>query len=421
MFQSRNNFNESPSFRGKESFVVELLELFPLVGMSLLTACQTLALIGTSVRYAILVVGFCLTLIYIFFHLNLLIKRPRFLALWFMFAAGGEFLNTILQLDPFLFKQMAFRGICHVLFLGGIIFGLRQVERESYTLTWINRLPMLLAWGGGIVGLITYLRNVDAMMLLARAERFAGAEDLHPVGIAYGLGGAIVLASCFLFFDRNWWSRFFHFSIILLLSKGIVSAGSRGALVAVAFAIGLMLVCRMTQASVKERVWLAGMLLALCVAILFVLGSSDLVREQVSFLSRRFEGLEDASSDTSTNARIELWHHYWSQVDSWALTGFKNYAGPYPHNLAFEFWLRFGILGLMTVIACVGVIVRGYWLFLTRKWSVAAYAGFGLLLFGFMNGQFNLSLEFNRLFWGGLGMGVAIVFAQRKHEDSFRK
>jgi O-antigen ligase len=241
------------------------------------------------------------------------------------------------------------------------------------------------------------------------SARFSG-EDLNPVGIAFGLGTCMSVALALLMYDRNIWFRLVNIAMLLILARGLLLTGSRGALlsfICVVLVLGLIR-NRFLAAASRARFLLAGAVLI--AGALAWLTFSSLGQGQAQFYLNRLEFL-GTGRDMAANARMETWQYYDDQFFSWVLLGYRNYAGNYPHNFFYEFWLRFGLVGLGASIFSGWVIVRTFLLMWRQPMPPLAYAMIGVLLFGFINAQTNLALEFNRSFWLGIGFAVTLVVA----------
>ena len=98
-----------PFSQKKESIAIRLVELFPLIGICLMTACQPYTLINSAMRFGLLGVGVGVVIIYSLIHFKILLQNSQTLVYWFLFASSSELLNALL--------------------------------------IWFNRLPMLIFWG----------------------------------------------------------------------------------------------------------------------------------------------------------------------------------------------------------------------------------------------------------------------------------
>jgi O-antigen ligase len=94
--------------------------------------------------------------------------------------------------------------------------------------------------------------------------------------------------------------------------------------------------------------------------------------------------------------------NYWSQFNDFYLFGLPRYTGAYPHNMFFELWLRFGALGLAVVLVTVLTALKALKIFAFERTSTWDSLMLSLFAFGLINGQTNLALEYNRVFWLGL-------------------
>jgi hypothetical protein len=404
---SKRNGHMSHSNRDADSFSIRFAELFPISALIILVGSQTYALVSPLMRYGFMLMGLAMAASYVLLHFRLLQGRITYILGWLAFMGISEGLNLLNAAFPFDLRSGAFRFICYLFILCGVVMGLRQSNAGSYNLNWLCRLPIVFAWIVVAGAVFVYWGNVSATLAFTASSRFGG-DDLHPVGIAFGIGTCMAVALAFLMYDRSPMFRLTNLIMLATLARGLLLTGSRGALlsfISVAIILGL---CKNRYLGGRHRAWFMIAAVFMCVGLFASLRLSGFAQEQAQLYLYRMGSL-GAGNDGAANARLVTWQLYAEQFSSWALLGYRSYAGDYPHNFFYELWLRFGLLGLAASLFTAWVVTRAVFLMWRQQLPPLFHVAIGILLFGFVNAQTNLALEFNRTFWLGVGFAVVIV------------
>ena len=356
-------------------------------------------------------IGLGMVGLYLVLHSALLRTRPNYLLGWLAFIGVSEGFNLLNLASPFDLRSGVFRVICYVFLLAGMAMGLRQNAGGGGQLGWPSRVPMMLAWGFVAGAVFFYWSNVSATLAFTSSSRFTG-QDLHPVGIAFGFGTCMAVALALLMFDRSPWARLVNAVVLLVLARGLLLTGSRGALLSFVCVAVILAICKNRYLTITHRVWFLIAIGLVCALVAVWLTAGGFAVEQMNFYLRRLESLS-TGDDMAANARLVTWQMYAEQFRSWALLGLRPYTGDYPHNFFYEWWLRFGLLGLGASLLALWAVFRSVVLMWRRSLPPLSYAMIGVLLFGFINAQFNLALEFNRAFWLGIGFAAVTLFGVR--------
>lgn len=382
---------------------------------------------GTEGRRAILASGFgllVLGLITLIVHRPTLIRKslllPSISGLLYIFGNG-----YLRDQDVFDSRTATFIFIAFVCFISGRVVGtLSNHLRIDIPSRYFFLLMLFLA------GNFAWYLFID-IQSLALAARIAGDDDLHPVGVAYVLACCgIMTAAVGLNLPHKTTATPLLIGALLLIVLNLLSTGSRGAMLA--FSATLMFLAfvhnRSNAYGAARRPSLrpiSGTLKVLLIASAPIgaaaLLSSEAIIDQAYFVLARFESLvQDAAGDASTSERLAIWRDYISRFGEFWLVGLPGYSEPYPHNLLFEMWLRFGLPGFLlasiTIITVVKVIARAR----SHSYTPMDYLFVSLFLFGFTNGLFNLSLEANRAFWLGFGYASARMMASNTTRTAVR-
>ncbi len=156
-----------------------------------------------------------------------------------------------------------------------------------------------------------------------------------------------------------------HLFFIGLLLLGIVKAGSRGALLAMAAAAGVILALslRFISSARRRRAAAAALALVAATAVAVVLSHPRLVGNVFS------------SPDYSTAVRLSIYRSSWRIIRDFPLWGIgagciKTVFPPYQnralytsyidhlHSEGFEFWVQFGWIGLAALVAALSLYFR---------------------------------------------------------------
>jgi hypothetical protein len=151
--------------------------------------------------------------------------------------------------------------------------------------------------------------------LMAFSQGFSGAEATGPFPTKNGLGGALIMPFLFgiaaLFHIESAWPWRLHLLSVLIIARGLLFAGSRGAFVAVlgglVFLMGWMLL-RQRSRSRALRFLAVGSLLAVFTAALL---PDFLQRPNIQHLLTTSRGTQD---DNMRWRMQERWPHFWHKI-----------------------------------------------------------------------------------------------------------
>lgn len=288
-----------------------------------------------------------------------------------------------------------------------VAFGVGKLMRAQAPELPRNLTALLVVF---LVGAIFWYELVQAQSVFLTG-RVEGDEALHPVGVAYVTGVCIVMAATIGLFSSGSIRPIIAAVSLPILLLDFFGAASRGAAMAlVVTGVFLVLTTMLTRMRgenrVRSKLKLIGIALVITIGLTFM--AKSFLFGQSSFLLSRFQSLDNVYNDASASERIMIWQVYWSQLGDFWIFGLPAYAGPYPHNIFYEMWLRFGLVGWILIVSTLYAVVKlGRTLFSRALHPIDVLFG-AMFVFGFVNGQFNLSLEFNRAFWLGLGYILAI-------------
>ncbi len=362
-------------------------------------------LVGDSGRLAILLIGF-----------GIMVSASIILARMARAADFRELIRPAAMLSACLaimfLRDQSFEGvrggsflfIAVVYFLGGWLVAKTQQEQSLELPNSLLGVLLLI-----LLGSLTWYRlaNVDSAF---HVGRIAGADDLNPVGVAYVTGVCLVLVAAIGLLSRGVLCATVAAITIPILILDFFGAASRGS--AVGLFIAFSYLVYVALGAINNRItsrnmrWKLAAGSAILVAV-FLYTAHSFLFSQSSLLLARFQTLNDPFRDDSTSERILIWQMYWEQFNQFWILGLPGYEGPYPHNLFFEMWLRFGLVGWLLIAATLYAVFKLVRLVWRRDMYSIDVVFSALFIFGLVNGQFNLSLEINRVFWVGFGYLLA--------------
>lgn len=250
------------------------------------------------------------------------------------------------------------------------------------------------------------LSALGVILLVADPEAVSDATDIavidgtNSIGSARLIGTGVVLCVTHLLLARSWRFREITLSALgLLLLWGMISTGSRGPFLSVAFALIAVVATMVLRNRVRIRT--AFVLTALAAGVVFVLQRAN------SDGWERIFGYIEGARDNSTATRDWLWQTSFDFIATSPLgLGFGNFSAlaayPYPHNIVVEVfveggWIAGGLLCLVLLLALVQAF--------RKSTSPVGYATLALLVFTLANAMVSGDVNDNRLLW------VVIVIA----------
>lgn len=249
---------------------------------------------------------------------------------------------------------------------------------------------------GGLVVISTFVSvyafylNRDGPSQSSMAIVFDGADTIGTSRMA--LTGTLV---CLIFAMRAKWgapAKLLLLAFAVLTATLAVFSGSRGPLVSVIVALIIII---LSTPAFKSRRSLSASVVSL-VAVLVVWRSSSGPSGATSRAFSVFTG----ATDSSTNARIELWDSAFMQfIERPMGRGWGGYdsplvGNPYPHNIVLEIGVEAGIIVSCVVLAFViATILRG----VVSARTATQASMVGLLLFGIFSALVSSDINGARL------------------------
>ena len=338
----------------------------------------------------------------------------RSVAVYLSLVGTIELLNLMNLSEPLEFRMMMHRYICYAICAAGIVYGYESMDDSRE----FPGLAHVLTAGFSIVVAGTWLRSAGAAVA---GVRFVGdSEMLTPVGVGYTFGVMACVSAAFMLTEQRLVFRALHVVAYCACVLAILSTGSRGSAVFSLLIVAAGIVIRLR--SFEDGLRYSLLFIALLIVFGGVVMTNSYASSQMDLMLRRFEFISRGSVDMSIVERTDKQLAYYRAIDSWILTGLREYDFNYPHNIFFECLLRFGIVGFGLIAAVLFSVYRAF-----RNlrisfsspvvWVISSVGFFSLLIV-----QVNLMLEHARWLWLFVGYwGVKEVQQMRfgRMEHSF--
>ena len=295
-----------------------------------------------------------------------------------------------------------------IILIGAVFAGSKRASLRLFVLA-------LLATDG--TGALLFLfKLVSGSAHLQFSGRYSLASAEYPIDMGRASSDGLLVA-IFCVISMTGRARIIAGAFAPPLAIALISAGSRGPVLA--FAVGLVTLVGLTATSPAGRRRLTSVVVLAAVAILLV----PLV-VPTSSLARALSTIIGSASGLSSNGRSQLWmlaltvfdHHLWlgwgTGGDATLVTGLQ-----YPHNLLLEIASELGLLGLAVLVTVLGGFVAA----LSRCWHrssgderLVATLVIAMFASAFVNAQFSDPIQGNGSvwLWGGLAIGMAARLAR---------
>lgn len=297
-----------------------------------------------------------------------------------------------------------------IVLVGAVLVG----TRSRYVNVFI--LAVLATDGTGAVIFLYKLLSGTALTVFSGRLSLAAAE--YPIDMGRASADGLLLAVFTVINTNRRQLRLAAIAIAPVLIVALISAGSRGPVVAFAFGLLALLGLSATSRRARRRLGLvaAAFLIATIVVPLVVPSSS---------IARALSTIIGSASGLSSNGRSQVWATALASFSHHLAIGIGTGGGAtlvpgllYPHNLFLEVAVETGLVGL----AALAVALLGFGRAFAHCWSrsrgedrlVTALA-MSMFLTAFINAQFSDPIQTNGnvWLWGGIAVGMAARLAVR--------
>lgn len=311
-----------------------------------------------------------------------------------------ELIIIVGQPDLASMKPFIQRMVVYTLIMAGTIYGYLYQKIEGKSFSKIAVIFTVLT----LLVLVIKYQNVVTQIAFETKGRITGSDDVSEVGISFSFGVLSLFCMGYAFSRASIYSLIFYLLASILLITPVVYSASRGALIAYFLVLALFIVKYLSSTQNKaanKAIFLFSLPVVCSVGALYVM-SDDILYRQLEFLIQRFLGLGEINQDVSSAGRMDIINYYLSRMDLSIIYGFFGYSGLYPHNLALDFAIRFGIVGFLVSIVVYYMSFRVILNFDKLVSSDIEKVLFGVFLMSFINAQYSLTSEFLRFFWFSL-------------------
>jgi hypothetical protein len=379
---------------------------FAAAGMLLMQLSVAVTLLGTSARIALLVSGLVLIGMSATRSIRTIgnAAATRVLLIIMCGAAVFELLSWFNAHNVFELKLVAFRLICYILLVSGILVGIATPKsmHMSEPSALITAMVVLI----GFAAPITWV-SLDAILV---GEGVRGSfDESSPVALGFS-SGALAVASLAIAF---WSSRGFDYVAGSLGFAGwlaiCLQSGSRGALFS-------LIVASLILSALRLRYEPKRVLALLLLAVALISGRialGDSIATQASYVFERFESVLSLEADASIAGGA--YSRALAVESNLGLPGLLLLGGEgydptdYPHNFEVEAIVRLGApLATMFVGGVLYLLVKMMLILGARETNLGVVIVFVMGIFAFFNAQTNLMWEFLRPLWLALGVSYGV-------------
>lgn len=214
----------------------------------------------------------------------------------------------------------------------------------------VLRWALLLGFFGLVFSSQSISRQAEASWT-GEIGRAAASRMMHTQALGH-FSAAIILLSAYMFFaeKKNLFWKIFSVFAALLGFYVMLKAGSRGPLLAVAFAGTLWFGIKRKNILGIIFLWM------LCIAFL-VLFQEQIVELIKTVSPTMADRLTSTLDGGDTSGRDVLWTTCWEECKRNPLFGYSYTAFGYPHNMFLDGVMMFGMLGgwIITILIFVGI------------------------------------------------------------------
>lgn len=344
---------------------------------------------GAHGRIAVLAMGFAMMVFASFFSsMRVLLKGA------YVFLAAFVLCLHMLLLEHHTledFRSVSFYIILVYYCFSGVVLVEFLKRKQSIDLEALYSFTAITGFISSSIWFI-FIRNQTFYLQVGRNS---GDESLHPVGVSYVSSIVLLFLIHIVLYSKRNYCRILSLVGVLLLVNTLVLSASRGAI----FSFVLALLLMMIQGRKRLRGFVPVFIVAsFLVMFAWILNVNEYYSENISYLLNRFTLNDGESIREFTSERDIIWGYYIEQFDDFWLLGLPRYGNYiYPHNLFLEAWVRFGLVGIVAAIALtvsiVVSVVRSVFVEFDELEKLLVVLG----VYAFLNAQFNLSLDLNRI------------------------
>jgi hypothetical protein len=381
--------------------------LLALSGIVLIIASPGFGFYGNSVRLGFLLLGvlFELSCLITLFLKSDIRKIARILFSVILFI-GIETLACINQQEVFDPQFLAFRYLCYVLFLIGLIVPLESLKMtEDYKSIVLGIISLFLLVSGV---LCTLRANSGLTDTIGRVS----LEEGSAVSLSFLSFGCAIVNFNILFILKSNIIRIINLFSLYIWTKNGIFSGTRGGIIAIVIlAIYFLIFIHKGKGFHKFIV-----MIALLGAIVTFMYLPITLPDRLEFIHERIQLLFHPEDDKSLYGDVgrEANISQALSLDGFYFFGGKCYSPEfYPHNMIIEILTRFGFwIGLVMTLLILFLLANFKACYIYSDNIIKILLSLGL--YSFIYGQMSLCLEFNRPFWLTLGILINFILTNNK-------
>ncbi len=299
-----------------------------------------------------------------------------------------------------------------VFLLGAVFAGTRRSDLRLF-------LYLVLAVAAATASLMVVKLLSGIPLVAAVGGRFSLAATEYPIYLGRTSADGIIIAFYAILAAATVRTRLLAMMALPVLIAALLSAGSRGPVVALMLGLVIFAAFAATNRRARRRMLLiAGVLVVTAMIVPLVVPGSVLTRSLSAILG--------GTSGLSSNGRFTLWSQAYTTFEQHSFLGIGtggfgalSAENLYPHNLFLEIAAELGLVGLVVIVGIVGSLAMN----LIATWRAAVGTDrldvaviFALFTDALVNALLSGAVQDNVeiWIWGGVGVGMSARLATRR-------
>ncbi len=299
-----------------------------------------------------------------------------------------------------------------VFFMGALFAGSRRSDLRLFLLLFFA-----VSLGGALMLLFELVSGSATAVV---GERFSLGAQEYPIYLARSSADGLLIAIYTILTARSAKLRLWAVAASPVLVVAMISAGSRGPVLAFLFALVILIALTAVGGQARRRLTqVAAGLLAAAIIVPTIVPSSA--------AGRALSAILGGANGLSSNGRAQLWSQAFTLFGQHPLLGIGTggfsalNTEPYPHNILLEVAAELGFVGLVVLLGfLVTTFVRlvSLWRIVPGDQKLDAAILIALFLAALINAFFSGAIQDNQeiWLWGGLGIGMSMRLARQRRE-----
>ena len=254
----------------------------------------------------------------------------------------------------------------------------------------------------------------------ALPSRYALSGDEDPIGLGRAAGAGLIVAIGLILARSSQATRLLAVGAVPALTLAVFASGSRGPLLATAFALLVLIGLVYRDTASRGRILPVALVLLVALAVVPLLIPQSTISRSFSFLT--------SDVGVSSNGRTWMWSTSYDLFRTYPFEGIGTgqFAALssiqlYPHNIFLEAASELGIVALLivvTLIARAGGQLWGAWRDARGDARVLLAIVLALFVAALTNAMFSGAFHNNRVLWLWIGVAAGLAARARRTPPS---